>query len=155
MPVEKHPGAKVTGGAINGSGSFVMRAERIRLWSRCSADRADGREAQRTRAPIQRLADVVSSYFRPAVVGVAILAFLACRSTARSAMAFALVSAISVLIIACPCALGLRHADVDHGWTGAAHRRVSLCATRKRSNAWSAWTPWWWTRRNADRGDRS
>jgi Cu+-exporting ATPase len=108
MPVEKHPGAKVTAGAVNGTGSLVMRAERI------GADTLLGQivhmvaEAQRTRAPIQGLADRVSSYFVPAVVGVAILAFLAWSIYGPPpAMAFALVSAISVLIIACPCALGL------------------------------------------------
>jgi len=108
MPVEKHPGAKVTGGAINGSGSFVMRAERIGVESLLGQIVQMVAEAQRTRAPIQRLADVVSSYFVPAVVGVAILAFLAWSIYGPPpAMAFALVSAISVLIIACPCALGL------------------------------------------------
>jgi Cu+-exporting ATPase len=108
MPVEKHPGAKVTAGAVNGTGSLVMRAERI------GADTLLGQvvhmvaEAQRTRAPIQGLADRVSSYFVPAVVGVAILAFLAWSIYGPPpSMAFALVSAISVLIIACPCALGL------------------------------------------------
>jgi Cu+-exporting ATPase len=108
MPVEKHPGAKVNAGAVNGTGSLIMRAERI------GADTLLGQvvhmvaEAQRTRAPIQGLADRVSSYFVPAVVGVAILAFLAWSIYGPPpAMAFALVSAISVLIIACPCALGL------------------------------------------------
>lgn len=108
MPVDKHPGTKVTGGAINGSGSFVMRAERIGAESLLGQIVQLVAEAQRTRAPIQRLADVVSSYFVPAVVGVAILAFLAWSIYGPPpAMAFALVSAISVLIIACPCALGL------------------------------------------------
>ena len=108
MPVEKHPGVKVTGGAINGSGSFVMRAERIGAESLLGQIVQLVAEAQRTRAPIQRLADVVSSYFVPTVVGAAILAFLAWSVYGPPpAMAFALVSAISVLIIACPCALGL------------------------------------------------
>ena len=108
MPMEKSPGAKVTGGAINGSGSFVMRAERIGAESLLGQIVQLVAEAQRTRAPIQRLADVVSSYFVPAVVGIAILAFLAWSVYGPPpAMAFALVSAISVLIIACPCALGL------------------------------------------------
>src|SRR5262249_19291863 len=77
VPVEKRPGAKVTGGAINGTGTFVMRAERI------GADSLLGQivhmvsEAQRTRAPIQRLADTMSSYFVPAVVGIAIVALIA------------------------------------------------------------------------------
>jgi Cu+-exporting ATPase len=108
MPVEKQAGAQVTGGAINGSGSFVMRAERIGAESLLGQIVQLVAEAQRTRAPIQRLADVVSSYFVPAVVGVAMLAFLAWAAYGPPpAMSFALVSAISVLIIACPCALGL------------------------------------------------
>jgi Cu+-exporting ATPase len=108
MPVEKHPGATVTGGAINGSGSFVMRTERVGAESLLGQIVQLVAEAQRTRAPIQRLADVVSSYFVPAVVGIAALAFVAWSVYGPPpAMAFALASAISVLIIACPCALGL------------------------------------------------
>jgi len=108
LPVEKHPGAKVTGGTINGTGTFVMRAERIGTETLLAQIVQLVAEAQRTRAPIQRLADVVSSYFVPAVVGIAIIAFLAWSMYGPPpAMAFALVSAISVLIIACPCALGL------------------------------------------------
>src|SRR5437899_4147976 len=108
LPVEKHPGAKVTGGTINGTGTFVMRAERVGTETLLVQIVQMVAEAQRTRAPIQRLADVVSSYFVPAVVGIAIIAFLAWSMYGPPpAMAFALVSAISVLIIACPCALGL------------------------------------------------
>src|SRR3989449_142729 len=108
LPVEKHPGAKVTGGTINGTGTFVMRAERVGTETLLAQIVQMGAEAQRTRAPIQRLADVVSSHFVPAVVGIAIIAFLAWSMYGPPpAMAFALVSAISVLIIACPCALGL------------------------------------------------
>ena len=108
LPVEKHPGAQVTGGAINGTGSFVMRAERVGADTLLERIVHMVAEAQRTRAPIQGLADRVSSYFVPAVVGIAILAFLAWSVYGPPpAMAFALVSAISVLIIACPCALGL------------------------------------------------
>jgi Cu+-exporting ATPase len=108
LPVEKHPGEKVTGGTLNGTGSFVMRAERVGDETLLAQIVQMVAEAQRTRAPIQRLADVVSSYFVPAVVGIAIIAFLAWSVYGPPpAMAFALVSAISVLIIACPCALGL------------------------------------------------
>jgi len=108
IPVEKYPGGKVTGGTLNGTGSFVMRAERIGAETLLAQIVQMVAEAQRTRAPIQRLADVVSSYFVPAVVGIAIIAFLAWSVYGPPpAMAFALVSAISVLIIACPCALGL------------------------------------------------
>jgi Cu+-exporting ATPase len=108
IPVEKYPGLKVTGGTINGTGSFVMRAERVGAETLLAQIVQMVAEAQRTRAPIQRLADVVSSYFVPAVVGIAVIAFLAWSVYGPPpAMAFALVSAISVLIIACPCALGL------------------------------------------------
>jgi len=108
LPVEKRPGAKVTGGTLNGTGSFVMRAERVGAETLLAQIVQMVAQAQRTRAPIQRLADVVSSYFVPAVVGIAVVAFLAWSVYGPPpAMAFALVSAISVLIIACPCALGL------------------------------------------------
>jgi len=108
LPVEKHPGAPVTGGTINGTGSFVMQAERVGSETLLGQIVRMVAEAQRTRAPIQRLADVVSSFFVPAVVGIAIVAFLAWSAYGPPpAMAFALATATSVLIIACPCALGL------------------------------------------------
>src|SRR6266702_1274679 len=108
MPVEKHPGEKVTGGTINGTRSFVMRAERVGAETLLARIVQMVAEAQRTRAPIQNLADVVSSYFVPAVVGVALVAFVVWSIYGPPpAMSFALVSAVSVLIIACPCALGL------------------------------------------------
>ena len=108
IPVEKYPGQSVIGGTLNGTGSFVMRAERVGTETLLAQIVHMVAEAQRTRAPIQRLADVVSSYFVPAVVGIAIIAFLAWSAYGPPpAMAFALVSAISVLMIACPCALGL------------------------------------------------
>src|SRR5712692_4765864 len=108
VPVEKHAGDKVTGGTLNGTGSFVMRAERVGAETLLSQIVQMVAEAQRTRAPIQNLADVVSSYFVPAVVGIAVAAFIVWSIYGPPpAMAFALVSAVSVLIIACPCALGL------------------------------------------------
>src|SRR5712691_6627930 len=108
MPVEKHPGEKVTGGTINGTGSFVMRAERVGAETLLAQIVHMVAEAQRTRAPIQNLADLVSSYFVPAVVGIALVAFVVWSIYGSPpAMSFALVSAVSVLIIACPCALGL------------------------------------------------
>ena len=108
IPAEKSPGARVTGGTVNGAGSFVMRAERVGAETLLAQIVRMVGEAQRSRAPIQRLADVVSSYFVPAVVIVALLTF-AVWSTAgpEPRMAYALVNAIAVLIIACPCALGL------------------------------------------------
>ena len=108
IPVEKSVGAKVTGGTVNGNGSFVMRAERVGAETLLAQIVHMVAEAQRTRAPIQALADRVSGYFVPAVVGVAIVAFIVWAIFGPPpAMVFALVSAVSVLIIACPCALGL------------------------------------------------
>jgi Cu+-exporting ATPase len=108
VPVEKHAGDKVTGGTLNGTGSFVMRAERVGSETLLAQIVQMVAEAQHTRAPIQNLADRVSSYFVPAVVGVAAVAFVAWSIYGPPpAMAFAIVSAVSVLIIACPCALGL------------------------------------------------
>jgi P-type Cu+ transporter len=108
LPVEKSAGDKVTGGTINGNGSFVMRAERVGGETLLARIVQMVAEAQRTRAPIQRLADVVSAWFVPAVVAIAALAFVVWSVYGPPpAMVFALVSAVSVLIIACPCALGL------------------------------------------------
>ncbi len=108
LPVEKHAGDKVTGGTLNGTGSFVMRADRVGAETLLAQIVKLVADAQRTRAPIQNLADAVSSYFVPAVVGVALVAFAAWSVYGPPpSMAFALVSAVSVLIIACPCALGL------------------------------------------------
>jgi Cu+-exporting ATPase len=108
MPVEKGPGDKVTGGTINQSGSFVMRAERVGSETTLAQIVQMVGEAQRSRAPIQRLADVVAGYFVPSVIGVAILAFIAWSILGPPpSMAYGLVAAVSVLIIACPCALGL------------------------------------------------
>jgi Cu+-exporting ATPase len=108
LPVEKEPGAKVVGGTVNGSGSFVFRAERIGNDTVLAQIVRLVGEAQRSRAPIQRLADKVASWFVPAVVLVAILTFgiwLAFGPEPR--FAYGLVNAVAVLIIACPCALGL------------------------------------------------
>jgi len=108
IPVEKAEGDPVTGGAINQTGSFVMEAQRVGADTMLNRIVAMVAEAQRSQAPIQKLADKVSGYFVPAVVGVAILAFVVWSIFGPDpAMAFALVSAVSVLIIACPCALGL------------------------------------------------
>jgi len=108
IPVEKGPGDKVTAGTLNGTGSFVMRAERVGSETMLAQIVQMVAQAQHTRAPIQRLADVVSSYFVPAVVGIAVAAFVVWSIYGPPpAMSFALVSAVSVLIIACPCALGL------------------------------------------------
>jgi Cu+-exporting ATPase len=108
LPVEKHPEARVVGGTINGSGGFVMQAERVGADTVLAQIVRMVSEAQRSRAPIQRVADVAAAYFVPAVVVVAVLAavFWAVWGP-EPKLAFALLSAVSVLIIACPCALGL------------------------------------------------
>jgi Cu+-exporting ATPase len=108
IPVEKNIGDRVTGATVNGTGALIIRAERV------GADTLLARivhmvaEAQRSRAPIQKLADTVSGYFVPVVVGIAVLTFVAWGLAGPSPrMAHALVNAVAVLIIACPCALGL------------------------------------------------
>src|SRR5207249_6691945 len=108
IPAEKSAGDRVTGGTVNSTGTLLFRAERV------GSDTLLGQivrmvgEAQRSRAPIQRLADRISGWFVPAVVGVAIVAFIAWSLWGpEPRLALALVSAVAVLIIACPCALGL------------------------------------------------
>jgi Cu+-exporting ATPase len=108
MPVEKQPGSKVTGGTINGTGSIVMQAERVGKDTVLSQIVQMVAEAQRTKAPVQRLADRLAAWFVPAVFAVAIGAFVAWSLWGpEPKLAHALVSAVSVVIIACPCALGL------------------------------------------------
>jgi Cu+-exporting ATPase len=108
LPVEKQPGAKVIGGTLNGRGSFVMRAEKVGKETMLARIVQMVAEAQRSRAPIQRLADQVAGWFVPIVVVIAALAFVAWWAFGPSpALAYGLIAAVSVLIIACPCALGL------------------------------------------------
>jgi Cu+-exporting ATPase len=108
IPVEKKTGDSVTGGTLNSSGSFVMEARRVGSETLLSQIVRMVSEAQRSRAPIQRLADVVASWFVPAVVVVAILTALVwVLAGPEPRVANALVNAVAVLIIACPCALGL------------------------------------------------
>ncbi len=108
IPVEKEPGARVTGATLNGTGVLIVKAERVGADSLLAQIVRMVSEAQRTRAPIQRLADRVAAYFVPAVVAVAFLAFMAWGTWGPAPrLAHALVSAVAVLIIACPCALGL------------------------------------------------
>jgi len=108
MPVTKGPGDPVTAGAINTTGGFVMRAERVGAETVLAQIVQMVAAAQRSRAPIQRLADKVSGWFVPAVILVAVLAFVGWATMGpEPRLAYALVAAVSVLIIACPCALGL------------------------------------------------
>jgi len=108
IPVEKTKESKVTGGTVNGTGSFVMRAERVGSDTLLAQIVRMVAEAQRSRAPIQKLADVVAGYFVPAVVLVAVITFIMWALFGpEPAMAYGLINAVAVLIIACPCALGL------------------------------------------------
>jgi len=108
LPTEKKAGVSVTGGTVNGTGALVMRAERVGRDTLLAQIVQMVSEAQRSRAPIQLLADVVASYFVPAVVAVAIATFLIWSVVGpQPRLAYALVNAVAVLIIACPCALGL------------------------------------------------
>jgi P-type Cu+ transporter len=108
MPVSKGAGDEVVGATVNQTGSFLMRAERIGSETLLAQIVQMVAEAQRSRAPIQKLADTVSGYFVPAVIGIATITFIVWAIIGPTpAMAYALVNAVSVLIIACPCALGL------------------------------------------------
>jgi len=108
LPVQKEPGDRVIGGTVNRTGSFVLRAERVGSDTLLAQIVALVQEAQRSRAPIQRVADAVSSWFVPAVILIASVTFAAWAVAGPvPRLASALVSAVAVLIIACPCALGL------------------------------------------------
>jgi P-type Cu+ transporter len=108
LPVEKHAGDQVIGATINGTGGLVMRAEKVGAETLLSRIVAMVGEAQRSRAPIQKLADVVSGYFVPIVIGLSVVTFVVWSLVGpEPRMAHALINAVAVLIIACPCALGL------------------------------------------------
>ena len=108
IPVEKQKDDSVIGGTINGNGTLVMQAERVGSETLLAQIVQMVAEAQRSRAPIQRLADVVSGYFVPAVILVAIVTFFVWATLGpEPRLAFAIINAVAVLIIACPCALGL------------------------------------------------
>ncbi len=108
IPVAKEPGDRVIGATVNGTGSLVIEAERVGAETLLSQIVAMVAEAQRSRAPVQKLADVVAGYFVPAVVAAALVAFLVWAAVGpEPRLAHALINAVAVLIIACPCALGL------------------------------------------------
>ncbi len=108
IPVEKGPGGRVIGGTINGTGTLVMRAERVGNETLLAQIVRMVSEAQRSRAPVQKLADRVAGYFVPAVVLIAVITFVVWAAVGpQPRMAHALLNAVAVLIIACPCALGL------------------------------------------------
>ena len=108
IPVEKQKGDRVIGGTLNGTGGFVMRAERVGSETMLAQIVQMVAHAQRSRAPIQRLADQVSAYFVPAVLAVAVVTFVVWSIWGpEPRFAYALINSVAVLIIACPCALGL------------------------------------------------
>ena len=108
LPVEKTPGDPLVGATINGNGSLVMRAEKVGAETLLARIVTMVAEAQRSRAPIQKLADVVAGYFVPTVIGISILTFIVWSLVGpKPAMAHAIINAVAVLVIACPCALGL------------------------------------------------
>lgn len=108
IPVEKRPGDHIIGATVNGTGSFVMRAERVGAETLLSQIVQMVAEAQRSRAPIQKLADLVAAYFVPTVIAIAVITFIVWSIWGpEPRLAHGLVNAVAVLIIACPCALGL------------------------------------------------
>ena len=108
IPVEKHSGDRVIGATVNGTGSLIIKAERVGSETLLSQIVQMVAEAQRSRAPIQKLADRVSAYFVPAVIVIAIVTFIVWATLGpEPQLAYALINAVAVLIIACPCALGL------------------------------------------------
>ena len=108
IPVEKHPGDRAVGATVNGTGSFTMRADRVGAETLLARIVTLVAEAQRSRAPIQKLVDKVAGYFVPMVVGIAAITFVVWGLAGpEPRMAHAIINAVAVLIIACPCALGL------------------------------------------------
>ncbi len=108
IPVEKEPGARVTGGSLNATGAFVMEADKVGADTMLAKIVEMVATAQRSQAPIQKLADRVAGWFVPIVLAIAVLAFLVWAVVGPPpALAYALIAGVSVLIIACPCALGL------------------------------------------------
>ncbi len=148
MPVTKEAGAQVIAGSINKTGSFVMTAQKVGSDTLLARIVQMVAQAQRSRAPIQRMADQVSGWFVPIVIGVALLAALAWAIFGpEPRLTYALVAAVSVLIIACPCALGL--ATPCRSWSAWGAGRSWACSSRmprrwsgsRRSTRWSSTRP--------------
>ena len=134
IPVEKVPGSKVIGATINSTGSFIMQAERVGSETLLARIVQLVGQAQRSRAPIQRIADRVAAWFVPAVVAVAAITFIVWFFFGpQPRLANALVNAVAVLIIACPCALGPRDSHGHHGRHGP--RRPSRRPDQERRSA--------------------
>ena len=155
LPITKAQGAAVVGATLNGTGSFLMRADKVGRDTLLARIVQLVVEAQRTRAPIQRLADRVAVWFVPAVFAVASLAFLAWALVGpEPRLAHALVAAVSVLIIACPCALGLATPmSIMVGIGRGARAPVCWSRTPARSRRSRVSTRWWSTRRARSRKD--
>ena len=147
IPVEKAKDSRVTGATVNGTGTLVMRAERVGSETLLAQIVRMVGEAQRSRAPIQKLADMVSGYFVPIVVAISALTFVVWASWGPSPrMAHAIVNAVAVLIIACPCALGLATPMSIMVATGRARRSASCSKTPRPSNCCARWIRWLSTR---------
>ena len=148
MPVTKEAGAQVIGGTLNQSGSFVMRADKVGRDTLLAQIVQMVAEAQRSRAPIQRLADRVAGWFVPAVIVVgASLAFVAWATFGpEPRLAFGLVAAVSVLIIACPCALGLATPMSIMVGVGRGAQAGVLIRNAEALERWRRSTRWWSTR---------
>lgn len=141
VPVTKEAGPKVVGGTLNQTGALIIRAERVGRDTMLSRIVQMVGEAQRSRAPIQRLADRVAGWFMPTVLGVALIAFVLWMIFGpEPRFSFALLAAVAVLIIACPCALGLaRPCRSWWAWVGV-RRRACWSKTPRRWSAWSGST---------------
>jgi Cu+-exporting ATPase len=137
----------VIGATVNATGSFVMRADKVGSATLLARIVAMVAQAQRSRAPIQKLADVVSGYFVPAVVAVAAVTAVVWATVGpEPRTAHAIVNAVAVLIIACPCALGLATRCRSWWRWGAAPPPACCSRTPRRSRYCAAWTRWSWTR---------
>ena len=147
IPVEKWAGSKLIGATINGTGSFIMRAERVGADTMLARIVRLVAEAQRSRAPIQKLADRVSAWFVPAVVLIALLTFAGWYLLGPTPhFGHALVNAVAVLIIACPCALVWPRPW--RSWSAPAVAPTPACSSEmpKPLKLSKKWTRWWWTK---------
>ena len=148
LPVEKRVGDAVISGTVNQTGSFLLVADHVGSETVLARIVELVAQAQRSRAPIQRLADVVAGYFVPAVLAAArSVTFVAWMLLCPASRPWPWSMPIAVLIIACPCALGTGHADVDHGRHRPGRtRRSARSRTPLRWKRWKKSTRWWSTR---------
>ncbi len=148
IPVEKNQGDKLIGATVNSTGTMIMEAKRVGAETLLAQIVHLVSEAQRSRAPIQKVADVVAGYFVPAVVGSAIITFIVWSMFGPDPkMAHALINAVAVLIIACPCALGVWPPPCRSWWLPAREPPWGSCSEMPRpSKSCGKSTPWSWTR---------